>query len=114
MFMDFTLLFIRVFALDLVHVAPVLAFFILTICIIVYMTGKLEGWLRFDALYYAFMTATTVGYGDFSPTRKSTKILAVVLAFIGIIFTGIIVAIALPAAGYAFEEVYQNSAFLRR
>ena len=36
------------------------------------------------ALWWAFVTVTTVGYGDFSPVTFQGKIIAVVLMFTGI------------------------------
>jgi voltage-gated potassium channel Kch len=79
---------------------------LLTILLIGYAVGKLENWDNFDAIYFAFVTATTLGYGDFRPKRRYSKLLAIALALIGIMFTGMIVAIALHAGNFAFEEVY--------
>jgi hypothetical protein len=47
-----------------------------------------------------------VGYGDFRPSRKTSRILAIVLAFVGIVFAGIVVAMAIHAADFAYAEVY--------
>jgi len=33
----------------------------------------IEGWRYIDAFYYTGITLTTVGYGDFTPTRISQK-----------------------------------------
>jgi voltage-gated potassium channel len=66
--------------------------------------GKRENWSRFDALYWTIITATTVGYGDLRPTGKMGKVLAVLIAFIGLVFTGIMVAIALQSVTTAFAE----------
>jgi voltage-gated potassium channel len=41
-----------------------------------------------DALYWAAITATTVGYGDFTPVTQEGRILAGVLVFIGIGLVG--------------------------
>jgi hypothetical protein len=43
-----------------------------------------------------------------------TKFLAVVLAFVGLVFTGMFVAIALHAADYAFAEIYKTDRFFGR
>ncbi len=46
----------------------------------------------------------TVGYGDITPKRKTSKLLSLAIAFIGLILAGITVAIALEAAKQAFEK----------
>lgn len=107
--MEFTWDFIRIFFIGLFYAAPLLATLALTIVILGHVLGRLEGWSRADALYHAFITATTVGYGDFCPRRKRSRVLAIVIAFVGIIFTGIIVAIALHSASHAFEKTHDVS-----
>ena len=109
--MEFTLDFLRLFFLDLLYASPVLVFLVVLISFIGGTIGRIEGWSRSDALYHAFINATTVGYGDFLPTKKVSKLLAVVLAFVGLVFTGMIVAIALHAVDYAYGEVYETSGF---
>jgi voltage-gated potassium channel len=37
------------------------------------LLGRLEGWPRLEALYQAFINATTVGYGDFHPPAKQER-----------------------------------------
>ncbi len=37
----------------------------------------LEGWSPIDSFYFVAMTATTVGYGDFTPTHTLSKIITV-------------------------------------
>ena len=106
--MEFTVSFIHVFFMDLIHAAPLLVFFIVLISFIGYLIGKIEGWSIWESLYHAFINATTVGYGDFRPGRKSSRILAIVLAFVGIILAGLVVAIALHSADYAYGEVYKE------
>ena len=108
--MEFTLHFLHVFFMDLFHAAPLLIFFILLISFIGYLIGKIEGWSIWDSLYHALINATTVGYGDFRPSRKTSRILAIVLAFVGIVFAGIVVAMAIHAADFANAEVYKEIA----
>ena len=109
--MEFTLSFLRVFYMDLIHAAPLLVFFIVLISLVGYLIGKIEGWSVWESLYHAFINATTVGYGDFRPGRNSSRVLAIVLAFVGIILAGILVAIALHSAEYAYGEVYKEIGF---
>ena len=110
--MEFTLRFVRVFFLELYYAAPVLMSLILLITIIGYVIGKKEGWSRLDALYHAFINATTVGYGDLRPTQNLSKVLAISNALVGLVFTGIVVAIGLHAADYAFNSVYDANNLL--
>lgn len=112
--MEFTLYFVQVFFLDLLFAGPVLVFLFVLIGFIGSIIGRIEGWSISDALYYAFITATTVGYGDFRPTKKRAKMFAIVLAFVGLVFTGMVVAIALHAADYAYGEVFDASGFRNR
>ena len=63
------------------------------------LIGRIEGWRRGDALYHALINATTVGYGDFRPTKGVAKFLSVLNAFMGLLLTGIFVG----AGVYAVE-----------
>ena len=67
------------------------------------IVGHIESWKRFDALYWSFITATTVGYGDIRPSYRSSRVLSILIALTGLVFTGIIVAIAVRSATYAFN-----------
>lgn len=102
--MEFTFTFLRLFIHGVALAAPLLLFFIFAIIIFGQVVGRREAWNRFDSLYWSFITATTVGYGDIRPTKKLSKLLSVLIAFLGIIFTGIIVALAINAATIAFKE----------
>ena len=86
----------------------------LVIAFIGFIIGRIVGWSLSDSLYHAFINATTVGYGDFRPSEKRAKFLAIVLAFIGLVFTGMVVAIALHAANYAYGQVYDVDSFRDR
>ena len=112
--MEFTLIFLRVFFQDLVYAGPILIFLVLLIIVIGNIIGRIEGWSSADALYHAFINATTVGYGDLRPTKKSSKMLAVANALVGLVFTGIVVAIALHAGDQAFGIVYDSGGFRDR
>ena len=100
--MTFTYEFIRLFSLGLLYAGPLLIALVVLIAIVGQMIGKWEGWCRSDALYYAFITASTVGYGDFHPTQKASKYWAICIALLGLILTGLIVALGVQAATSAF------------
>ena len=100
--MTFTLEFIRLFGLGLLLAAPLLLFLIIIIAAIGLMVGRREGWSRTDSLYYAFITASTVGYGDFHPLHKVFKFWAIGIALLGLILTGLVVAMGVQAATAAF------------
>lgn len=112
--MEFTLEFFDILFIDLIHAAPLLVFLLALIIAIGYIIGRIEGWSLSDSIYHAFINATTVGYGDFRPTEKRAKFLAVILAIIGLVFTGMVVAVALHAANHAYGQVYDTSGFRGR
>lgn len=43
-----------------------------------------------DSLWWSFVTATTVGYGDISPTTNLGRIVAVILMIVGVAFFGVL------------------------
>jgi len=56
-----------------------------------------------DAVYFAFITAFTVGFGDVTPRSRAAKIITVVTALLGMILMGVMVAIAVHALDAALE-----------
>lgn len=57
-----------------------------------------------DALYFAFITGLTIGYGDIFATSPVGRLLAILIGFIGVIFTGLIIAVAVRALRESFQE----------
>jgi hypothetical protein len=57
-----------------------------------------------DALYFAFITGLTIGYGDIVVKTPVGRILAVLIGFIGILFSGLVVAAALRAVGEVLKK----------
>ena len=95
--MDFTFDFLKGLFSGLGYLSPVLVFLLLKIVLEGLWGGMKESWKPIDALYFAFITATTVGYGDMRPSKRGCKIVAISIALMGIVLTGIIVAVALHA-----------------
>ncbi len=59
-----------------------------------------------DAVYFAFITGLTVGYGDLVAHTGFGRVISVFLGFVGIIFTGLVVAAATHAVREAWDEVH--------
>lgn len=100
--MQFTFQFIKYFYYGLGLAAPLLIFLAMLIVVMGQVVGQRESWSRFDSLYWSFITATTVGYGDIRPLQKLSKSISILIALTGMIFTGIIVALAINAASISF------------
>jgi hypothetical protein len=57
-----------------------------------------------DAIYFAFITAFTVGFGDVTPISRGARIVTICLAFSGLILVGIVVAISVHAIDIALKS----------
>lgn len=66
--------------------------------------GRVEGMPFGDALYLTVITATTIGYGDITPTTTPGRILSISAGVIGLIFFGIIVAVSNRALAETAKE----------
>jgi len=102
--MEVTADFLRLFLRGLYFISPLLVLLVLILGLIGLIVGRHEAWLKFDALYWAFITALTVGYGDFHPCKRLSTGLAILAGLVGVIFTGIVVAVALHAAQTVFKK----------
>ena len=96
--MDFTLDYLQIFYLGLKLASPLLVFAALLIIMLGMIVGLRESWGRLDSIYWAFITATTVGYGDIRPIEPLSRALSILIALVGMTFTGILVALAIYAA----------------
>ena len=112
--MEFTLDFARMFAIGLSYTASLLVSLMMITVVLGHIVVRLEKWSGLDAMYYAFITATTVGYGDYHPRKKPSRFLAIVIALVGIVFTGIVFAVALHAGQHAFEETHDATEVARQ
>lgn len=102
--MAFTFDFLGNLARLLGHLAPLFVGLSAIIASLSIAVGRSEKWSLTDSLYFGFITALTVGYGDFRPTRGPNKFLAIVIAIFGLITSGILVAVAVEAVGMTFAQ----------
>jgi uncharacterized membrane protein len=56
-----------------------------------------------EALYFAFVTGLTIGYGDIAPLTPAGRVVAILTGLIGILMTGLVAAIAV----YALKETME-------
>jgi voltage-gated potassium channel len=104
-FKGLTILFLKEFGIGLWLMLPLLLSLGAAIIALGHLVGRSEGWSRLDTFYWSLITATTVGYGDFRPASRKSKLLAILIAFLGLILTGIIIAVAVQATTVALSEV---------
>ena len=103
--MVFTLIFLEHLAVVLRDGAPLFLVLSLIIATLASIAGRAEGWNIGDSLYFGFITALTVGYGDMRPRHGLGKFLAIVIALFGLITTGIMVAFSVEAATNAWQDL---------
>jgi len=101
LFTGLTTTFLREFVFDLWVTSPLWLTLATSVTVLGQLAGRKEGWSRFDSFYWSFITATTVGYGDVRPTKRVPRILAVMIALVGLMLTGILVAVAVHSATIA-------------
>ena len=89
-FLDYIGTFLR-YAL---HIREVLGTLILLILGAGWAFSKAENIRLVDALYFAFITALSVGYGDITPKTMTGKLISICIGLMGIFFVGITAALA--------------------
>jgi hypothetical protein len=103
--MRFSIEFSKAFWILLRHFFPIWGGIVILISLLGLIIAGLEEELSLSSgLYFAWVTGTMVGYGDITPTVGMTRFLAIIVAIMGIMFTGIVVAIAISAAKIAVES----------
>ncbi len=58
-----------------------------------------------DTLYFAFVTGLTIGYGDIVVNSPFGRLVAILIGFVGILFTGLMVAVLVFAVRESLEEM---------
>lgn len=102
---NFLLIFFRIMAMT----APIWGVILLVLLGLVWIFARIEGVSFFTALYFGCITALTIGYGDITPFTGAGKAIAVLMGLMGVLNTGIIVAIALQAMRVTYDEVIEQA-----
>jgi len=76
---------------------PVLSVMMALIAGIGAVVGLIEGWGVWHGLYFGFITALTIGYGDLVPTHPVTQFLAVLAGFTGIGMVALLAGLSVRA-----------------
>ena len=66
--------------------------------------ARFEGIGIADSLYFTFVTAFTIGYGDIAPVTPAGRVLSLNVGFIGLIVTGLVVAINTRALAQTIRD----------
>ena len=65
----------------------------------------LEGISVGESIYFAFITGFTIGYGDIEPVTTWGRVVSVGIGFVGMLFTGLTVAIATRALADTVKQI---------
>lgn len=87
----------------LVELGALIVGLILIVVLSGLLIARLDGLSAEDGIYFAFVTALTVGFGDFVPRSRGARLLSILLAIIGIVIFGIIVSVTVHALDIAID-----------
>jgi hypothetical protein len=83
---------------------PILSVLLGVIISLGLVVGLLESWSVQEAIYFAFVTGLTIGYGDLAPKSLLTRALAIVIGLCGVMLTALVAAIAVKALTAATDD----------
>ena len=84
----------RYFVHNALHVRELLVGLLLLLVLGGVTIAYVEGLELGKAIYFAFITGLSIGYGDISPETTSGRVISVLIGLVGMLFVGITVAIA--------------------
>lgn len=69
-----------------------------------FVVRRLEDWSLVDGIYFAFVSGLTIGYGDLVPVHPVSRVLAIMIGFIGILLIGLVSAVGVRALDSAWNQ----------
>jgi voltage-gated potassium channel len=100
MFVSFSYQFIR----TIWHVRAIMLALIALVVVGAAAIAHVEKMAFGDALYFAFVTGLTIGYGDIVMHTPVGRLVALLIGLVGILFSGLIVALAVHAVRESIKE----------
>jgi hypothetical protein len=97
--------FSRYFLHHMLVVREVIVIQIILICLGAIAISVLEQLTIEESLYFAFITGLSVGFGDIAPQTTAGRIISVAIALVGVIFVGLVVAVATRALADTVEDL---------
>jgi len=98
----------RAFVADLLSglgvVWPILSGLLAVILSLGAIVGLREGWAAHESIYFAFISALTIGYGDLAPRSLLGRALAIVIGICGVLVTALVAAVAVRALSTATDH----------
>lgn len=94
------------FFLAIYALKAVLMFLVILVLLGSFLLSRFEKISFGEALYFSIITGFTIGYGDYVPKRGVSRVIAVFMGLIGLLFTGIVVAACVHAVNTAFSQTF--------
>ena len=89
--------FLRALLHGLHVVWPILSLLVGLMIVFGLVVGLREGWSIQEAIYFAFVSGLTIGYGDLAPKLLLSRVLAIAIGMCGVLLAALIAAIAVKA-----------------
>lgn len=89
--------FVRTFVNYALAIREAIGMLLLSIVLGGCVIARVEGLKLSDAIYFAFITGLSVGYGDIVPKTGVGRLVSIAIGLIGMLFVGLTVAVATRA-----------------
>ena len=94
----------KVYWITIWHIRSLLLTFLALIVVNAAVIAHVEKMSFANALYFAFVTGLTLGYGDIVVNTLAGRLFAILTGFVGMLFSGLTIAIAVYALRKSFHD----------